>query len=164
MSDQAVKQKIQSAIQSFNNGSLTENALAFFSTLGYRTDRQSPFDRKSYQYFKDSFLDGNTSFKKEKALVEDWKSIDLLFQLTQEEVSTQQSLFDAKRVDNTIIETYLFFVIELINNDYSRTALSNITRELNKVFPMPVMILFKHGPALTLSIINLLKIMNLNIG
>jgi len=74
--------------------------------------------------------------------------------LSKDEVTPQHDLFNTKQVDRTIIETYLFFAIELSNNDYSRTALSQIVREINKVFPMPVMILFKHGNTLTLAIIN----------
>ncbi|KXK30064.1 MAG: hypothetical protein UZ01_01537 [Candidatus Brocadia sinica] len=44
--------------------------------------------------------------------------------------------------------------IELKNKHYDRGRLSQITREVNKLFPMPVMILFKHGNTLTLSVIN----------
>jgi len=42
----------------------------------------------------------------------------------------------------------------LQDDGYSRTQLAGITREINKLFPMPVMILFRHGDTLTLSIIN----------
>lgn len=66
----------------------------------------------------------------------------------------QTSLFDTKKVDSTVIETYLFFAIELSKEQYSRTELSLITREVNRLFPMPAMILFKHGNTLTLSVIN----------
>ncbi len=154
MNDKDIKIKIQSSIKAFSEGNVSENSLALFSTLGYIIDRQNPFTEKTYKFFKESFLDSNTRFNEDKAIVKDWKSIDLLFQLSQEEVSSQQSLFDTKRVDNTIIETYLFFVIELINNDYSRTALAQITREINKAFPMPAMLIFKHGNKITVSVIN----------
>ena len=59
-----------------------------------------------------------------------------------------------KKLIILLIETYLFFVIELKGDHYIRGNLSSITREVNKVFPMPVMILFKHGNTLTLSVIN----------
>jgi len=78
----------------------------------------------------------------------------LLFQLSREEVSQQASLFDTKQVDKTIIETYLFFALELTGDEYNRTDLSNITREINRLFPMPVMVLFKYGNKLTFSVIN----------
>ncbi len=78
----------------------------------------------------------------------------MLFQLSKEEVQKQASLFDTKQVDRTVIETYLFFAIELSHDEYSRTELSVITREVNRLFPMPAMILFKHGKTITVSAIN----------
>ncbi|MBI4651273.1 hypothetical protein HY745_08325 [Candidatus Desantisbacteria bacterium] len=173
-----VKKNIVKSIQSFIKINLSENALELFKTLGYITDRQSPFSQKTYKFFKDSFLEGNTHFKNEKAFVCDWKYVDLLFQLSKEEMSgvvgpvgqaflpvnnknnnrCQTGMSDLPMsdlpVNNTIIESYLFFFFFLSKPQYTRTELSQITREVNKVFPMPVMILFKHGLTLTLSIIN----------
>ncbi|MDO9212255.1 MAG: N-6 DNA methylase [Methylococcales bacterium] len=37
---------------------------------------------------------------------------------------------------------------------YSRTELANIAREFNKIFPMPVLLLIKHGDRLTLAIVH----------
>ena len=154
MTDKEVKLAIQSAIKSFAAGNLTDQAISLFKRIGYNTERQNPFTQKNFAFFKDSFLGGDSRFNEEKALVKEWKSVDLLFQLTRDEVSDQKSLFDTKKVDNTIIETYLFFALELTKFEYTRTALAQITREINKVFPMPVMLLFKNGDYLTLSVIN----------
>lgn len=154
MTDTDLKKDIESAIKAMSKPDFSQRVLSLFSILGYKTDRQSPFPQKSFQFFKDSFLERDTRFNEGKALATEWKSVDLLFQLSKEEVSDQHGLFDTKRVDNTIIETYLFFAVELTKADYSRTALAQITREVNKVFPMPVMIVFKHGSYLTVSVIN----------
>ena len=62
-------------------------------------------------------------------------------------------LFGTEKVNDTLIETYLFFAIELSGANYTRTILSSITRQINKVFPMPVMILFKYNGLITLSVI-----------
>ena len=52
------------------------------------------------------------------------------------------------------IESYLFFAVELINDQYTRSQFSDITREINKCFDMPVMLLFRHGDYLTLAVID----------
>ena len=96
---------------------------------------------------------------RDRALTAEWASIDLLFQLRGDDLTltdTTGVLFDPSQtqVDNTIIASYLFFAIRLEGNDYSRTQLSQITREINKLFIMPAMLLFQHGETLTLSIIN----------
>jgi hypothetical protein len=84
--------------------------------------------------------------------------VDLLFQITDDELKDAgqgRFVFEASgRVDNTIIHSYLFFAIDLRGERYTRTQLAGITREVNRVFDMPAMILFRHGQTLTLSIIN----------
>lgn len=154
MADKELKMAIQKAIIDFAKEPVHIASIRLFNTLGYNTERQDNFQDKSFKFFKDSFLENNTSFNEEKACVKDWKCIDLLFQLTVDEISKQNGLFDTKQVDNSIIEAYLFFAIELVKSEYSRTQLAQITREINKVFPMPVLIVFKHGNNITLSVIN----------
>ncbi len=149
-----IKEQIAQAIQTFSGDNLTAGGIALFKTLGYNTDRQASLSSPVYNEFKASYVDGNPRFKEDKALVEDWKYVDLLFQLSKEEISQQQSLFDVKRVDNTVIESYLFFVVELGGTRYTRSDLSRISREVNKIFPMPAMVLFKHGETLTLAVTN----------
>ncbi|HOE91454.1 MAG TPA: hypothetical protein PLV22_05730, partial [Candidatus Cloacimonadota bacterium] len=154
MSEKELKLDIQKAIKDFSNITVQQASIKLFNTLGYKSERKSPFQETSYQYFKDKFIRTDSKFNEEKAYIEEWKSIDLLFQLTDNEISEQLSQFDTKQVDNTIIEAYLFFSIELNKSEYTRTQLANITREVNKVFLMPVLIVFKHGDNITLSVIN----------
>lgn len=154
MADLKLKESIVKAINSFSNEGLTQLGLNLFNTLGYDTSKETHLDSCDYETFSDAFIGEQHNFNLEKAKTDEWKYIDLLFQLTKGEILKRTSLFDTKQIENTIIESYLFIAIELENNNYSRTALSNITREINKLFPMPVMVLFKHGTSLTFSIIN----------
>ncbi len=153
MIEDDIKRNINKSLKAFADGNLTANALKFFQTLGYVTERQSPLHKRTFKEFADTYIDGK-KFDETKAKASEWKYVDLLFQLSKGEVLKQTSLFDTKKVDSTIIETYLFFVIELSREQYSRTELSLITREVNRLFPMPAMILFRHGKTLTLSVIN----------
>jgi adenine-specific DNA-methyltransferase len=152
-----IKENIQTVVKEFSRGSLFNNAIKLFKTLGYTTERQSRLSNNTYKGFVEEFPIAIEKINPKKALVEEndnhWNKIELLFQLTQSEMTKQSFLFDTGKVDNTIIEAYLFFAIELKGNDYTRTQLSDITRELNKVYSMPVMILFKYDNQLTLSVI-----------
>lgn len=155
MTVEQIKTNIKEVLQSFAKGNLTENGLKLFETLGYITERQAPLDNPTFSCFKETFIENNTKvFNETKAKPELWKEVQLLFQLSQAELTNQGLLFDNKQVDRTIIETYLFFAIELEQSNYNRSVYSDITRELNKLFPMPVMVLFKNGKFLTFSIIN----------
>jgi hypothetical protein len=154
MVDVEIKTGISTVINDFSKGDLSRNALKLFETLGYNTDRQNPFTRKTFQFFKESFLERDTRFNEEKARVKDWKEVDLLFQLTKDEVAAQHRPVDTGMVDRTIMESYLFLAVELMDPEYTRTVFARISREVNKVFAMPVMVLFKTGNCLTLSIID----------
>lgn len=153
MPAEELKTRIDTCIKSFIDGNLTERALALFDTLGYITERQAPLEQKTFKAFSDSYIDGQ-KFNEEKAFVKDWSYVDLLFQLSKNEILQQTDAFDTNRVDKTAIETYLFFAIELKGTHYTRTELAGITREVNRLFPMPAMILFKYDRKLTLSVIN----------
>jgi adenine-specific DNA-methyltransferase len=153
MTSEEFKSKIQEALQSFLKGNLTKNSLNLFEKLGYVTERRAPLFKPTFAEFKDTYIIDH-KFDEAKARAKEWVYVDLLFQLSKEEVSRQANLFDTKQVDKTIIETYLFFIIELNGDEYNRTDLSSVTREINRLFPMPVMVLFKYGNKLTFSVIN----------
>jgi type I restriction-modification system DNA methylase subunit len=145
------RQDIQQAIKRFNSGDLRQNALYLFQTLGYNTEREGGLDTPQYKALCETY---DLQINEERAKVNEWTYVDVLFQLSQQEMSKQVSLFDIRQVDQTIIESYLFFTIELKESNYSRTDLSQITREINRCFAAPALILFKYGNNITLSVIN----------
>lgn len=150
------KLNIQEAIKAFGSKNFSEAGIELFSTLGYDTSLQAPLDDKTYQEFKETYIDGAPNaerFNEEKALVEDWKSIDILFQLTNESFNGTKSLFEPS-VNPYDPQSYLCFAIELNNSEYSKSHIANITREVNKLFSIPIIIIFKYGECITLAIIN----------
>ena len=147
------KLNIAAALQAFNTGNLTSNSIALFDTLGYNTARKSPFSNTTYNTFKESFIDSHSRFSEEKALVKEWKYVDLLFQLSTEEMQQHESLFKPS-VERNDPASYVFFAIELTKNNYTRNQLAQIAREINKPFPMHVFVIFKYGNHLTLSLID----------
>ena len=150
------KLNIQEAIKSFANDDITNAGISLFSVLGYDTSLQAPLDKKTYMEFKENYIDSSPSadrFSEEKALVSDWKSIDILFQLTNDSFNGTKSLFE-ESINPTDMQSYLCFAIELINEDYSKSQIANITREINKLFSIPIIIIFKYSKLLTLSVIN----------
>ncbi len=158
MNDIEYKQKISEALQRFQSGDLSKNAVHLLDVLGYRSDNQIDLDSNHPDAFFAEY-DQQGTLNRDKLLFADWDSIDLLFQLTGDDLTLSNQRgwrFDSnvKQVDNTIIESYLFFALQLRNDNYTRTQLSQITREINKLFPMPVMLLLQHGQTLTFSIID----------
>ncbi|GHT61136.1 hypothetical protein FACS1894109_19480 [Spirochaetia bacterium] len=147
------KETIQTVIKNFTQGNLTENAIHLFKSLGYNTGRSNPLQQKNFDYFKSAFPLPET-FNAQKAGTSEWKYFDILFQLSNTEIAGQSELWDNRQIDNKLIESYLFVVIELAENEYSRSLLARICREVNKIFPMPVLVLFRYGEYITLSVID----------
>ena len=152
------KEAIERALRQFTDGDLAGNAKKLLNVLGYRSERSVPLEPNTVEGFISAFdLDDNSKFSPERALAEEWESIDLLFQLTDDEIRDNRNLeidFESRDVDETRMESYLFFALKLRGDGYTRTQLSQITREINKPFGMPAMILFQHGEALTFAVID----------
>lgn len=147
---------IQSAVNAFETKSLFEAGTGLFETLGYDTSLQAPLDEKTFAEFNELYVQSSPNverFSEERAMVSDWKSIDILFQLTDESFSAQNNLFDSK-VNPYEKQSYLCFAVELCKDEYTKTQVSAITREINKLFAIPIIIVFKYGEYITLALIN----------
>ena len=158
MNDPQHKAAITKALNRFTAGDLVQNSRNLLNTLGYQSERTLDLESSTAEAFIAAY-DSQGNLNHDRALAGEWTSIDLLFQLSGDDLTLTDTtgwLFDPSQtqVDNTIIQSYLFFALRLEGSNYNRTQLSQITREINKLFMMPAMLLFQHGETLTLSIIN----------
>ena len=158
MNDTQRRASITGALNRFGDGDLVENARYLFHILGYRSERALALQLNTTEEFVETY-DPRGILNRDRALTAEWFSIDPLFQLRGNDLTLPDTagwFFDPNQiqVDNTIMQSYVFLALRLHGSNYNRTQLSQITREINKLFPMPAMILFQHGRMLTLSIIN----------
>ena len=150
------KNDIKNDINNFTDGNLADNARHLLDTLGYRSERTMPLDPNTAERFIES-LDPSNTLNRKRARVDEWEFVDLLFQLTGDEITLSDQAapgFEGGGIDNSIYQSYLFFALKLRGGNYSRTKLSEITREINKLTPMPAMIIFQHGRSLTFAVID----------
>ncbi len=130
-----IRERIKSALES-------KIGFGLLNTLGYHSDR-TDLNFANLADFREVF----------PIQTEEFAAVpQLLFQLTWEDLFASSA--GPKPVDNTIMESYLFFAIQLKQSHYSRTALAKMTRDLNRFANQPVMVIFTYGESLTLSIIN----------
>ncbi|OQY19082.1 MAG: hypothetical protein B6I36_05205 [Desulfobacteraceae bacterium 4572_35.1] len=152
-----LREDINKNLQSFTTISLHDASIALLGTLGYKSDKTIVVPDSDPNAFLELLSEHNSGvvIDKEKALFGDWEKADILFQLTDEELSTQQtSLFKNDSVNSGLLQSYLFFAIELKQQDYARGKLTAIARQLNRVFPLPVMVFIKHRDLLSIAVIN----------
>jgi adenine-specific DNA-methyltransferase len=158
-SKQETQRLISQNLDQFAQGSLRENSLRLLESLGYKSERQLELDGRPDQ-FLDYFTGGRQDgrFQPARALVPEWQSAHILFQLTDDDIRQSHQMIlmesDGRQVDGTIMRSYLFTAVRLADRNYSRSELAQITREMNKLLDIPVLVLFQHGTTLSFAVIN----------
>ena len=147
---------IAAALTAFAPATLRASSLTLLAALGYRSDRTLPIpsapDPAAFRRMAEA-ASGKTLLA-EKAKFAEWNKADLLFQLTDTEVRDDRLLFQDATLEPGLLESYLFFAIELRGTQYSRTALADVTRQINRLFPMPVVVLFSYADRLSLAVVH----------
>ena len=156
MSDR--RQQVEAALKAAIAQPLKKAATELFHALGYASLKTIDLDGKPGTFLK--FADpGGTLSGKLSAQTEKWRRVDFLFQLTNDEIPNlaqgNRDLLQGRQDYRTsIIESFVFLAVELEGDDWSRGALAGILREINRLFPMPVLILFRYGGLASLAVID----------
>ena len=147
MTTTQLRQSIESALNTLERGPLLPAATRLFAVLGYRSERRIELDDTSGTTFAAQFdRDGRLA---QRAMLVQWRSVEMLFQLSSEEInqSLQMDLFAGQGFEPQLYRSFLFFAIELHQKPdgiaYTRSELATITREVNRLFTMPVSVLFR---------------------
>jgi hypothetical protein len=147
-----LKNKIENSIKQFAEGNITDNAFKLFETLAYETSQNISSQQTSYQYFYDSYVENSENkhrFNPVKALSSNWLAFNFLFQLDEKLAGVTGG-----KVQNQEMYSAAFACLELNEIHYSRSQLAEITRQINLIFVMPVVLLFKYDNKITLSVIH----------
>ncbi len=151
-----VREEIREVLNDFARMDLRTASVNLLNTLGYKSEKTLDIGN-SPEAFLEEFDNRDRPFRKDKASFSNWKTIDFLFQITDDEVlgiDGQSSFsFDSDFSGNNY-QSYLFFAIALKSDHYTRTQLADITREINLLFNMPVMLLIQQTDTLTFSVID----------
>ncbi len=154
-----LKKHIQSSIKAFENTEFLETACQFWNVLGYSSSRRLDKQTYSYNEFTQHFSQ-TYKIRDDKALKEHIENIHILFQVSDEEIRDSiaqqlqlfsESEFKVFQTDN--IYSYLFAAVEVKKENLTRTELANLTREINRCFAMPVLLLVKTPRYLNLTVI-----------
>ena len=151
------RSKIRCALERFTEGNLAANARNLLKVLGYTSHRTLKIQPNTTGRFTE-MLNSYRQLNPEKALLHEWNTVDFLFQITDDEIvkgiRRDTNFGPGATFDASIYQSYLFLAVKLRGKDYSRAALARITREINKVFAMPALLIFQHGHSLTFAIIH----------
>ena len=151
-----LKKSISVGLGVFSSRDLKKASIALLNTLGYRSQKTLDLDNAP-EAFLEQFDRRDRPLRRDKALFERWKTIDFLFQVTDEEVQNAGvgtgSLFDSSYEPKNP-QSYLFLALDLDKGHVTRTQLATIVREINRLFAMPALMLIRQGGALTFAVID----------
>ena len=162
MADAQAQRRLQiaSALDSFNQQPLPIAAAGLLKTLGYSSDKSIALSSRPADFVAElrQFSQTPSAFDDARAEVALWRGAHFLFQLTNDEIPSlmlgQCSFSTAASVHAQQVESFVFLAIALDGEDWSRSALARITRELNRAFPMPAIVVFRHGMRLSIAVID----------
>ena len=123
-------------------------ATELLQTLGYSSERTLELDGSPTQFMNEypppppprdkQRSQGEVRFKGAAKLVH------IVFQYTKEEATkTSQDAIEGSTFNTGTYQSFLFFAVELKPNEYARGQYAEFTREINKRFSMPVVVLFR---------------------
>ena len=149
---------LRTTLTDFQKRPLSEAGAGLLSSLGYKSDKTADFGSKPEQFIAAVDEATHSTFNRDKAHVSRWKQCAFLFQITNDEIPSlamgQQAFSTDNKLARSLIESFVFLAIELQGESWSRTDLAAIARELNRRFPMPAIVIFKHGELLSLVVID----------
>ncbi|WP_423068975.1 Eco57I restriction-modification methylase domain-containing protein [Devosia sp. CN2-171] len=150
MSDTAA---IDRALRAFANQPLELAGRGLLDALGYRSPKTIALDGSPETFAREIDQDGR--LERREAHFDLWREIRFLFQLTNDEIpmlGRNQSAIDlGERYGRSIVDSFVFLAIRLDGEEWKRAQLAGITRAVNALFPMPVIILFRYGTCVSLA-------------
>jgi adenine-specific DNA-methyltransferase len=142
------------AIKAFGKADLASAGRDLLGILGYRSAKTIALDGSPATFARE--VDPEGRLQRADARFESWHEVQFLFQLTNDEIPMlgreQSSFAMEERFGRSIVDSFVFLAISLDGEDWNRGALAGITRAVNVLFPMPVIILFRHGEKLSIAV------------
>ncbi len=151
--------RIQNSINTFAETPLREASTRLLNALGYHSDRtgNEGMDTQVFQSLREAAAARRAQAPPDaldRLRINDWEKFHLIFQLSDDEINRQETLFEPPNVDSGLMLSYIFVAVQLRGENWTRTQLADITRFINTQIVVPIMVMFRYGDVLTLAIIN----------
>ena len=150
MDDQTLRGNISSQLSYFGNRStLRQGAIGLLNSLGYFSNRT--VETTSVGDFVERITRDRKLTPRQISEFDEWSDASIVFQLTSEEIVQQSVLRHTTEFESGRVNSFLFLCVDLVSSVYTRTRLAESARIVNRLFAMPVVILYRHGEMLTIA-------------
>ena len=136
---------LRTALAATTGGVFSEEAANLLTALGYRSDHVPPTLPASVDDFLSEHPAPNPGTQSEAAFADNAQSVRILFQFTDAEITstTQGALLNAEGFNTGNARSFLFVAVELKGDNYARGQYVAFTREINKRWQIPTVVLFR---------------------
>ena len=151
-----LKHQIEASLAGFKGKDLKQAAIAFLNTLGYRSEKVLDLENTP-EAFLAQFDRRDRPCARTRPFSANGNPSSSFFRSPTKKSATPGHRPRWDSIPATILknyQSYLFLALDLENGHYTRTDLSTITREVNRLFDMPAMLLLRQNGTLTFSVID----------
>jgi len=139
------EQTITDILRDFADGPLPKRTRHLLSELGYTSNKALPPENNNLTALIEWGRDiENVKGKQIDLLKEHWVEAEIVFQLTDDELQ-DSTIFSPTEFDQSRIQSFLFVAADLSDEKYTRGKLAEMTRIVNKIFKMPVIMFYRYG-------------------
>ena len=125
------KEEIESVLSAMLDDDFLETSENLLAVLGYRSELTAKL-WETVDEFIETFSAQNENTKTEQEFRDNAKSVEIIFQVTSDEIASNQPTLFEDRFDVGNTESFMFFAVELKGKDYPRGKYAQFTREINK--------------------------------
>ena len=136
---------IRTALAATTHGDFPQKAADLLAALGYRSYHVPPGQPASVGDFIADYPAPNPGTQSELAFSDNAQSVGILFQFTDAEITstTQLALLNAEGFSTGNARSFLFVAVELKGDNYARGQYVDFTRDINKRWQLPTVVLFR---------------------
>ena len=149
---QGTQEALSNALAGFADAPLRQGAVALLNSLGYESDFTDEVG--DVNEFLDLYEAKSKLKDGQQALFDDWLDVELVFQVTDEEIARGGGRLVEDRFDAGRVKSFVFVAAELARRSYTRTGLAEMTRAVNRLFRMPVVLLFRCEDRCSLAVVH----------
>ena len=146
------KEEIEAALVAIANGDFIGASENLLAVLGYCSELTAEL-WETVDEFIETFPAQNENTKTEQEFRDNAKSIEIIFQVTSDEIASSEPTLFGDRFDVGNTESFMFFAVELKGKDYPRGKYAQFTREINKRIDMPIVVFFRVENRLTIAFV-----------
>ena len=141
----ATAEAIRTGLAAMTGGVFSEEAADLLAALGYRSDHVPPRQPTSVGDFIADYPAPNPGTQSELTFADNAQSVRILFQFTDAEITstTQRALLNDEGFSTGNARSFLFVAVELKGDNYARGQYVAFTREINKRWQIPTVVLFR---------------------